>query len=199
MGAGESKETLSILVRLDPCTAHHNIYGQVLTRKLQHRRCHFPLLSRVNELKSLEFLISGTVHLELMHLIGAAFKLSRSISNHLKTKDILCKQRMISCCAAFWYQCWPDGWTRHFARKARDYVPSSDFTPWSKTPLTSRPGRRPTLRPEEPIMQLYSLNGGRRLDKMVFNLTLNMIKTLWTSRDEILLKLRREQPFPKAW
>ena len=45
VGAGETKETLSTLVRLDPCTAHHNIYGQVLTRKLQHRRYHFPLLS----------------------------------------------------------------------------------------------------------------------------------------------------------
>ena len=89
------KETLSILVRLDPCTAHHNIYGQVLTRELQHRRCHFPLLSRVNELKSLEFLISGTVHLELMHLIGAAFKLSRSISNHVEAKYFFCKQRII--------------------------------------------------------------------------------------------------------
>ena len=40
------------------------------------------------------------MRLEVIYLIGAAFELSKSISNHLKTKDFLCKQRMISCCAA---------------------------------------------------------------------------------------------------
>ena len=50
--------------------------------------------------QSLEFLISGTVRLEVIHLIGGAFMLSRSIANHLEAKDGLCKQRIISCCPA---------------------------------------------------------------------------------------------------
>ena len=40
------------------------------------------------------------MRLEAIHLIGAAFELSRSIANHLETKDFLRKQRIMSCCPA---------------------------------------------------------------------------------------------------
>ena len=148
MGAEQLGQALSMRIELDPCISHQDLYGQLITEKVQHRRYFtITLLSFLFCLTSPQIHIHhsqsficcpnspqilmlkpGTVPLQATHQLGIAFTLSNSMyCEHFQSKLWqLSSQRAWCWLSRRWP---PGGWTSPSALTGRTSALSSGFTP----------------------------------------------------------------------